>query len=407
MSRRITFIRHGETTANLETRWQGQLDAQLSHNGVEQVARLRDRYNGTRPSRLISSDLGRTMATAAALGDATPDARWREFDVGAWEGLTSEEVQRGFPGEFEALLAGEDVSLGGGERLSVFRERIMDAFWSLAESMDDGDEATVVTHGGVIWGITSDLLGHGGNAPMIPAHNTSLTHVSLDEDDNRQLTVFNDSTHLDSVPTQFGPDGKLVTVIRHGQTEGNLVHRWQGRSDSPLTKKGQQQAADAARHLPPLDVVFTSPLGRTMQTSDILTANLDLDPIPHDGLVEMAFGEWENMTFEESRDQDPELFDKVYGQEIDLPRGGTGESYAQAGERMAKTLAALAAETNGSRIGAVSHGAAIRAYVSQIAGLDFVDRNALALPRNSSMSSVIYAEEAAVISSYNVAPHLD
>lgn len=407
MSRTITFIRHGETTANVETRWQGQLDAELSPTGLDQVARLGKRVAGTEVSRLISSDLGRTMNTAAAVGEATADPRWREFDVGRWEGLTSEEVQEQFPGELEGLISGEDVSLGGGERMSVFRERITDAFWDLADSMEDGDEATVVTHGGVIWGIASDVLGFSGNAPMIPAHNTSFTHITIDSSNERQLTVFNDSTHLDSVPTQFGPEGKLVTVIRHGQTEGNVVHRWQGRTDSPLTETGQAQVASTAHHLPPLDALYTSPLGRTMHTSRILTERLDLDPVPHDGLVEMAFGAWEDLTFEESEAQDPELFQKVYRQEIDLPRGRTGESFAQAGERFADTIALLVAASNGDRLGAVSHGAAIRAYLTGIAGLGFAERNTFALPRNSSMSSVIYSDQAPVLASFNVAPHLD
>lgn len=407
MSRTITFIRHGETMANVETRWQGQLDAELSPTGLDQVARLGKRVAGRDVSRLISSDLGRTMNTAAVLGDPIPDSRWREFDVGRWEGLTSEEVQEQFPGELEALIAGEDVSLGGGEHLSVFRERITDAFWDLADSMDDGDEATVVTHGGVIWGIASDVLGFGGNAPMIPAHNTSFTHITIDSSNRRQLSVFNDSTHLDSVPTQFGPEGKLVTVIRHGQTEGNLVHRWQGRSDSPLTANGQDQVASAAEHLPPLDVLYTSPLGRTMHTSQILTEGIDLDPVPHDGLVEMAFGAWEDLTFEESAAQDPELFEQVYRREIDLPRGRTGESFAEAGERIASAIARLVASSNGDRLGAVSHGAAIRAYVTGIAGLGFAERNVFALPRNSSMSSVVYSDQTPVLASYNVAPHLD
>ena len=55
----------------------------------------------------------------------------------------------------------------------------------------------------------------------------------------------------------------------------------------------------------------------------------------------------------------------------------------------------------------VSHGAAIRAYVTGIIGLGFDDRNRIPIPRNSSMSRVIYADGRSVLAGYNVAPHLD
>ncbi len=84
MSRTITFIRHAETTANLETRWQGRLDTKLSPNGLDQVERLRARQNGAVSGRLISSDLGRAMQTAGAIGEPEPDPAWREFDIGGW-----------------------------------------------------------------------------------------------------------------------------------------------------------------------------------------------------------------------------------------------------------------------------------------------------------------------------------
>ena len=407
MSRSLILIRHAETVANADRRWQGSLDSPLSDTGTDQLTRLRRRFGGTAPARLIASDKQRTLATAEAIGAPTPDPRWREFDVGAWEGLTTEEVQERYPGEMEALIAGEDVSLGGGEQMSDFHARIAEAFDDAFDDMDDGDETVVVTHGGVIWSVMNRVLGREGTGvPAIPAHNTSITRVRALADGSLQLSVFNDATHLTHVPVQFGPDGTVVTLIRHGRTIGNMTDRWQGRSDSPLTDEGRATAAAAARHAASFDALYTSPLGRAAETADILAAaNGHPEPLTHEGIIEMSFGMWEDLTSEEARAQDPELFDTIYRQERDEPRGRTGESFTQAGERMRGAIAELAASQH-RNIGAVSHGAAIRSYTISVLGLGFEQRNRIPLPRNTSMSRIVYTDRP-ILASYNVAPHLD
>jgi broad specificity phosphatase PhoE len=407
VSRTITLIRHAETEANAARRWQGSLNSPLSARGRDQVARLASRFDGVDAGTLVASDLDRAMRTAAALGGATPDPRWREFHVGGWEGLTSDEVMQRFPGELEALTAGEDVAIGGGERMSAFRERILGALDDLIESLDDGAEATVVTHGGAIWAIIGHLLGREGrSAPLLPSHNTARTVLRVDDEGTIRLVVFNDASHLDEVPTQFGPDGVTVTLIRHGQTSGNVAGRWQGRSDSPLTDHGRWQVQAAAPLMPPFDALFTSPLGRTLDTATIIAEGNGVVPMPHDGLVEMSFGSWENMTTTEAAAADPELYAAIYDRGDDQPRGGHGESLTEAGRRMEATIGELA-RNGGRSLGVVSHGAAIRAYVTRVVGLDFSERNLIPVPRNSSMSKVVYTEQGPVLGAYNVAPHLD
>ncbi|MFV2000018.1 MAG: histidine phosphatase family protein, partial [Acidimicrobiia bacterium] len=69
IAKTITLIRHAETNANNERRWQGSLDSGLSERGLDQVARLGVRFRSDRPSRVVASDLNRTMETAAAIAD--------------------------------------------------------------------------------------------------------------------------------------------------------------------------------------------------------------------------------------------------------------------------------------------------------------------------------------------------
>ena len=407
MPRTITLIRHAETQANAERRWQGSLNAPFSDRGLHQIERLADRFP-ERPRRLIASDLPRTASTAAALGEPELDAAWREFDVGGWEGLTSEEIAVEFPGELERLTNGDDFAIGGGEHLSVFRERIAAAFDALVDDLDDGDDAVVVTHGGVIWTVVNRVLDPpSGSAPVIPSHNTAVTRIRIADDGSRQLFSFNDATHLDDVPTQFGPEGVTVTVFRHGQTHGNVAGRWQGRSDSDLTDHGVWQASEASRRAPRIEYLYTSPLGRASSTAAIIGRSIGVDPVAHDGLAEMSFGTWENLTLAEASEAEPDLFAAIYGRGEDLRRGGDGESFTEAGERFGSTLRDLVARNGHRSLGAVSHGAVIRAFAVELVGLGFADRDRLPVPRNSSMSRFVYAERGAALASYNVAPHLD
>ncbi len=408
MAKTVTLIRHAETNANRVGRWQGSADSGISPHGEEQLIALAGRQNGTRPDVLVASDLPRTMRTASFLGDATPNAAWREFQVGDWEGLTSAEITDRYPGHMEAFLRGEDMAPGGGELMSDFRDRVVGAFEEVVASLEEGQSATVVAHGGVIWAVMGHILGlRDGPLRLIPSHNTASTVIRVDPDGSKQIQVFNDATHLSSVPTQFGPAGSVVSLFRHGQTEANVLGRWQGRTDSPLTPLGRAQVESASITAPPLQALYTSPLGRTVESASIIAAARGVSPSHEEGLIEMSFGGWENMTTAEAVADDPELFNMIYTHGEDMPRGGDGESFTQAGERISETIRSLAEGASVDHIGAVSHGAAIRAYIVSVVGLSFATRNRFPIPRNSSMSQVRHTPTGPVLAAYNVAPHLD
>lgn len=407
-TRTVTLIRHAETNANSVGRWQGNADSGISATGEEQLKALARRQNGSGDGVLIASDLPRTMRTASVLGDPVPNSAWREFGVGDWEGLTSAEIMDRYPGQMDAFLAGEDVAPGGGERMSDFGDRVSGAFEDLVASLDEAQSATVVTHGGVIWSIVGHILGRNdGPMKIIPSHNTASTTIRIGPDGDNQLDVFNDASHLPRVPRQFGPAGTVVSLFRHGQSEANLAGRWQGRSDSPLTALGRRQVESAANTAPALEALYTSPLGRTVETASILGANTGVVPEDRHGLIEMSFGDWEDMTFDEAVAYDPELFDQIYNLGEDKPRGRDGETFTEAGGRLRTTVESLAAGTEFDHIGVVSHGAIIRAYITGVVDLSFTERNRLPIPRNSSMSQIRQSPRGPVLAAYNVAPHLD
>jgi probable phosphoglycerate mutase len=198
---RITFVRHGESVSNVAKRWQGHGDSPLSALGREQARVLGRRLAKRRFDRVVASDLSRASDTARATGFAfEQDTRWREFDVGRWEGLTHEEVEERYPEEIARLKQGEDIPLGGGESYAVFAARVDAAVDALRRSLEPGQRALVVCHGGVIGAVVSGLLGLRGSRrfPLSRVGNTAISELAWTED-GAQLHVYNDGRHLSAL----------------------------------------------------------------------------------------------------------------------------------------------------------------------------------------------------------------
>ena len=97
----FTFLRHGESIGNAESRWQGQSDYPLTARGRAQANALANRWKaeGVKFDLAISSTLERARETAGIITSVLNvplefDEVWLERDIGEMEGLTSSEVQQ-------------------------------------------------------------------------------------------------------------------------------------------------------------------------------------------------------------------------------------------------------------------------------------------------------------------------
>ncbi|MCW5603954.1 MAG: histidine phosphatase family protein [Burkholderiales bacterium] len=151
----LILIRHGETVWNLERRMQGHRDSPLSEAGVRQARRLGERMRGEAFDALYSSDLGRAHRTAQSIAEATGreilvDARLRERHFGVFEGLTSAEIERDHPGEFERFRSRDpDYVVPGGESALQFYARCLACLEELVRR-HAGGRIVAVTHGLVL-----------------------------------------------------------------------------------------------------------------------------------------------------------------------------------------------------------------------------------------------------------------
>lgn len=156
----LILIRHAESEWNAASRWQGQADPPLSVRGRAQAEKLAESLTGElagqRVDLLICSDLGRAQQTAEAVGaalglDPQPDGRFRELDVGAWSGLTREEIVARDPELLEQFEADgdPDVRPGGGESRREIRARSRAAVESLVAG-NPGARILIVCHLGFL-----------------------------------------------------------------------------------------------------------------------------------------------------------------------------------------------------------------------------------------------------------------
>lgn len=118
--RRIILWRHGQTSWNVERRFQGTTDVELTETGLGQARRAARLLASLGPDAIVSSDLQRAANTAAELAtltglDIVREEGLRETYAGVWQGLTHDEIIARYGEQYAAWKRGEAVRRGGGE----------------------------------------------------------------------------------------------------------------------------------------------------------------------------------------------------------------------------------------------------------------------------------------------------
>jgi len=155
---RLLLVRHGESTWNAVSRWQGQADPPLSPFGERQAedagARLAEIATITAvwASNLVRARrTGDLIAQRLGIAQVREEPLLRERDVGAWSGLTRDEIEERWPGYLAARRSPPDFE-GDDELLARTRAGLAAA----VDGSGPGD-VLVVTHGGVIRTIERSL----------------------------------------------------------------------------------------------------------------------------------------------------------------------------------------------------------------------------------------------------------
>ena len=152
---RIIAIRHGETSWNVDTRIQGQLDIPLSANGRWQAERLAHALRGEPIQAIYASDLTRAWETAQYLSQThdrqvIKEPGLRERGFGDFEGKTFAEIAALLPEQSMRWRRRDpEFSPLGGESLVALSARVVEAAERLA-ARHPGEQIALVGHGGVM-----------------------------------------------------------------------------------------------------------------------------------------------------------------------------------------------------------------------------------------------------------------
>lgn len=177
-------------------------------------------------------------------------------------------------------------------------------------------------------------------------------------------------------------DPTTLFLLRHGETPLTVQRRFSGRggADVGLADSGRRQVERAATVLVErlgsarVAAVVASPLLRTRQTAQIVADSIGLPVETDDDLAEVAFGEWDGLTFSEARRLDAAHFDSWLGDPSVAPPGG--ESLDALGERVARARERVLDQYASETVLLVSHAMPVKTIVAQA-----LDAPALAVHR--------------------------
>jgi alpha-ribazole phosphatase len=159
-----------------------------------------------------------------------------------------------------------------------------------------------------------------------------------------------------------------LILIRHAEPDEWVRGRSYGSLDVPLSAAGREQAGKVARVLEgaSIDAVFASPLRRALETAAPLARARGLEPVAHEGLRELSFGELEGLTYAEIERDRPELYESWMTDPTGTRFPG-GEGFADLCERVLGAAAEIRTAHDAAAI--VAHGGVTRAILAEALGM--------------------------------------
>jgi broad specificity phosphatase PhoE len=167
-----------------------------------------------------------------------------------------------------------------------------------------------------------------------------------------------------------------LVCVRHGRTTWNADLRFQGQTDIPLDGHGRGQAMLLAAHLRSqrFDAAVSSDLRRCVETARIILSEhsgveLRLDP----DLREMAFGEWEGLTWAQIVKKYPQLgLDGWSRPKSQVPPGG--ERFEEVITRVRRAIGRLRSQKLDGRVLLVTHAGVLHALLPIILGEEAAEK---------------------------------
>jgi probable phosphoglycerate mutase len=197
-----------------------------------------------------------------------------------------------------------------------------------------------------------------------------------------------------------------LIVIRHGETDWNRQHRFQGQIDVPLNAVGRAQAERLAQRLAreSFDVVVASDLQRAHATAQAAAAGrtIEVDPLWR----EQAFGVLEGLDAPTIVQQHPELWAHWQRHDADYALPGGGECVRAFQQRVLRGVQRIVRAHAGRCVAVFTHGGVLDMLWRAAQQLPLHGARTCEIP-NTGINRLRWADGALQVVQWADAAHLD
>ena len=197
-----------------------------------------------------------------------------------------------------------------------------------------------------------------------------------------------------------------IIFVRHGQTEWNVLGRYQGQTDVALSPLGIEQAEKLAAHFPvdKIEAVYSSDLARAMKTASCVADRFGLTVESRPELRELNFGDWEGLTYDEIVAKWPDALENffLHPDVLDIPHG---ESFPKLRERALACVEEIVARHPDQTVAVFAHGAILRTILTAALHMDL--QYVWTIRQfNTAVNIVTYTEHGTTVELINGTGHL-
>lgn len=200
-----------------------------------------------------------------------------------------------------------------------------------------------------------------------------------------------------------------IYFVRHGETVWNTKKIFQGKLNSPLTELGVEQAKKLSIYLKDihLDKVYSSPLQRALDTTNLIIKNRDLPINLIEEFKEINMGEVAGIPKDDFENNFPEAYFNFWNNPIEYdPSPFKGENYSDLLTRVERGLNKLIENNENKTILVVSHGVTLKAIFNIINNKGIDEFSKQEVPANTSTTIVEYNNGKFEIINFSDTTHL-
>ena len=201
--------------------------------------------------------------------------------------------------------------------------------------------------------------------------------------------------------------GKIF-IVRHGQTSGNRARKYFGITDIELNEEGIIQAGLISKRLERENIcrIYSSNLKRAFKTAEIIAKTHKINVESKKDLMEINFGDWEGLSFQEIQKSYPHEFSKWQNNIMDftIPHG---ESVLELKKRVELAFSEILNSAVENNVVIVTHGGPIRVILSKILSPNALETTFWKIKQdNAALNIIENMDNTQVISLINDTSHL-